>query len=390
MAIKSYIDKDGKKKWKINVYLGIDPLTGKKKYTNRIGFKTEKQAKLKEAQLITGIEKIEKKQPTFTEIYEMWFDTYQDEVKDSTLAATKDIFRLHILPNFGDYLIDKIQYSHIQKWVKEKAKTHVKYKEFHGYLESVIVYAKSKGFRSDNPCEGISFPTKIAKKGKKIEVIWDRNQLSYFLNYVEENRPLRDFAMFRLLAYSGMRRGEMLALEWNDLSFLDGILTINKSRKVVSNPRHIEGSKEPRKIETTGDTKTGDDRTIKLDKKTIDILYKWRVEQTKLVGSQKLMFTNTNGKCMLLNHPLKILNSILDKIDLIDGVNLTRIDVHRFRHIHTTMLILSNKSKNSLGAIMNRLGHADITTTLNIYNHIMKEEKVDVLESFIEYIDEAV
>lgn len=368
MAIKSYIDKDGKKKYKFNAYLGIDPLTGKEKRTNRKGFKSEAEAKRVLARLMAGVEDVKKSVPSFEDVYMDWLEIYEDTVKASTFVRTSDAFRVHILPNFGKYLIDKITVKHCQDWVNLKAKEIVKYKEYSRYLKKVFAFAISRGYRKDNPCDNLIYPKMIAKKSKEIDVIWTKEELNSFLDIVEKEKTIKWYAFFRLLAFSGMRRGEILALEWKDIDFTSKTLAISKSRK-----RTNLG-------EVTGDTKTGITRSITLDSETLKILLSWKKEQLKFLGRQKIIFTNSTGGYMLLNHPLKTLNAVIEKH------KLRPIDIHRFRHIHTTMLILSNKSENSLGAIMERLGHTDIKTTMNIYNHIMKEEKEEVLNNYIEYL----
>lgn len=368
MSIKSYIDKDGKTKYKFNAYLGIDPLTGKEKRTNRKGFKSQAEAKRALARLMAGAEVVKVKYPTFKEVYLDWLEIYKDTVKASTYARTEDAFRIHILPYFSNYLVDKVTVKHCQDWVNIKAKEIVKYKEYSRYLKKVFDFAISRGYRKDNPCNNLIYPKMIAKKSKEIDVIWTKEELNEFLNFVENEKSLEWFAFFRLLAYTGMRRGEILALEWSDLNFTSKSLTISKSRK-----RTKDG-------EVTGDTKTGQPRTINIDDETLKILLDWKKLQFNIQGRQEIMFTNTTGGYMLLNHPLKTLNSVIKKH------NLKPIDIHRFRHIHATMLILSNKNENSLGAIMERLGHTDIRTTMNIYNHIVEEEKEEVLNNYLEYL----
>ena len=370
MAIKSYIDSDGKKKYKFNAYLGIDPLTGKEKRTNRKGFKSEAEAKRVLARIMAGTEILNTKEPSFKEVYKDWIEIYKNTVKESTLKRTEDIFKVHILPNFGEFLIDKITVKHCQDWVNYKAKEIVKYKEYTSYLKKIFSFSISRNYRNDNPCDNLIFPKMIAKRSKVIDVIWTKEELNSFLDIVEKEKNIKWFAFFRLLAYTGMRRGEILALNWSDLDFKGKCLTISKSRKRTANG------------EVTGDTKTGFTRVISIDNETLRILNNWRIYQLKLEGRQPIMFTNTKCDYMLLNHPLKVLQSIINKHDL------RAIDIHRFRHIHTSMLILSNKNEGSLGAIMERLGHTDIKTTMNIYNHIVKEEKEEVLTNYLEYLNQ--
>lgn len=318
--------------------------------------------------------------PTINEIYEEWLPVYSTTVKQSTLHKTETLFRLHILPYFGDYIIDKMQTKHIDPWIAKYSKTHVNFKSYHNYLRDLINFAKPRYNLSDNPCDYTRFPTQGVKKVKKVEAIWVKNQLKEFLEYIKNNESKKWYAFFRLLAYSGMRRGEILALEWSDLDFKNKTLSISKSRKRVGTKNLKDYKGSAKSIEVTGNTKTGDDRVITLDVETMKILQEWKVEQSKFYGINKIMFTNSKNDYIIDSTPLKILNrSIKD-------LNLPKINIHRFRHIHTTMIILANKNRNSLPAIMDRLGHSDITTTINIYNHIMGEEKVDIVTNYIEYL----
>lgn len=369
MAIKSYIDKNGKKKYKFNLYMGIDPLTGKEKRTNRKGFNSEADAKRAIARLLSGTEKKNKKQPKFQEVYDDWIEIYKDTVKASTYQRTYDAFRLHILPCFGDFYIDKITVKHCQDWVNSKAQEIVKYKEYANYMKKVLNFSISRGYRSDNPCNYLIYPKMKAKKGKKIETIWTKEELNMFLEAVEREKSLEWFALFRLLAYTGMRRGEILALEWSDINFKGKAITISKSRK------------KTQAGEITGDTKTSNVRTISIDNETLRIMKEWKKLQNELIGKNKIVFTNSKCTYMTLSSPYKIL------MDLTEKYNLPVIDIHRFRHIHTSMLILSNSSEGALGAIMERLGHSDIKTTMNIYNHVLKEQKDEILNNFLEYIE---
>ena len=368
MNIKSYIDKDGKKKYKFNAYLGIDPLTGKEKRTNRRGFTSERQAKIEYAKLMSGLKEVKTRHHTIQSVYDEWIEIYRNTVKESTFKRTLDIFRLHILNEFGEVFVDKINVKMVQSWVNKKSKQITKYKEYCGYLKKLINYAISRNYAKENPCNYIIFPTKEVKKKKKIDYIWTVDELMQFLEYVKKERSLLWYAFFRLLAFSGMRRGEILALEWNDLDFTNNMLKISKSRKYTTNG------------EVTGSTKTNKSRDISIDKTTMSILHSWRKEQFRLIGRCELMFSKLDKSYIGLNYPIKVLDSITKKY------HMTKIDIHRFRHMHTTMLMQANQSEGSLPAIMDRLGHSDITTTLNIYNHVMEKDKVNILDNLIENI----
>lgn len=366
MNIKKYKDKNGQDRWKFRVYLGTDPKTGKRKSTNRQGFTSLTQAKIVYRDLVAnGLEKTPCK-IKFKDVVDEWLYNYKDSVKDSTYMRTEDAFRLHILPVLGDYYVRHINHQILQEWVKNKATEIVKYKEYANYISNVLDYAVSVDYCDKNYMKDIKFPKKIAKKTKTVDTIWNKEELKEFLDLVEVEKSYKWYAFFRLLAYTGMRRGEIIALEWSDLK--GNMLTISKSRK-----REKSG-------EVTGDTKTSTIRQILIDDATLKILHKWKKEQFRLYGRLDIMFNNKFGSYILLNHPIKVLHSVTDKH------NLRRIDIHRFRHIHTSMLIYANKNQNSLGAIMDRLGREDIRTTLNIYNHIIGDNKEEVLDEFIKYL----
>lgn len=382
MAIYKYIDeKTGKTRYWLKGYIGVDPLTGKEKRVNRKGFASKKQAELELAKLQLGLNKPKEKTPKFKELYDSWLIPYKSSVKPSTFTTIQDLFRLHILPDFGDIFVDKITSDMVQEWVNKKYELgYSKFREFHVYLNKIMEIATARRHISFNPCNATIFPKRKEQDFKEDIIIWTKDELKEFLGLVEATKSIKWYAFFRLLAYTGMRRGEILALEWKDISFKNKTLTINKSRKVANNPDFVSGGNEPRKIEITGSTKTGDKRTIEIDSETLNILQEWKKKQVEMFGIQKIIFTNSEGDYLRLNYPIKVLNSITKKY------HLREIDIHRFRHIHTTMLILANRNKNSLATIMQRLGHTDISTTLNIYNHIVKEEKEEILDNYINYI----
>ncbi|WP_305775072.1 Arm DNA-binding domain-containing protein [Lactiplantibacillus plantarum] len=111
-TIKKYQDKDGNTRYQFQVYLGVDPLTGKKKNTRRRGFKTKKEAQIVLSRLELDIYNhglpTKNDNTIFKDIYQLWFTQYKQTVKESTWVTTQRLFRLHILPIFSDYRIAKI------------------------------------------------------------------------------------------------------------------------------------------------------------------------------------------------------------------------------------------------------------------------------------------
>ncbi len=101
MKIESYKLKSGETRYKFNVYLGINPLTGKEMRTNRSGFKTKKQAEIEYIKLSTdGV--MNKDNATFEQVAKQWLELYQTTVKPATYIRVEGIFRNHLYPYIGN------------------------------------------------------------------------------------------------------------------------------------------------------------------------------------------------------------------------------------------------------------------------------------------------
>ena len=124
-TIKSYKLKSNATRYMFHLYIGVDPLTGKEQSTTRRGFKTQKEAKDEMAQLKGEIGSGSyKKQATETyqDVYDIYIEHYENTVQDSTFLKTVRIFKNHILPTMGQYMIDKIDVAicqkHVNQWPK--------------------------------------------------------------------------------------------------------------------------------------------------------------------------------------------------------------------------------------------------------------------------------
>ena len=121
-SIKSYTKKNGEKCFMFKVYAGVDPLTGKERYTTRRGFKSPSEAKVELSRLKIRINDgtyINKRVETFQDVYDLWVVQYERTVEESTFTKTIGIFRNHILPEIGIYKIDKIKFDICQKAVNK-------------------------------------------------------------------------------------------------------------------------------------------------------------------------------------------------------------------------------------------------------------------------------
>ena len=222
--IKEYIKKDGSKAYMFQAYLGVDPVTGKPRKTTRSGFATKKEAQLTLSRVKfeveeDGFQKVN--HDTFEEIYLLWFDSaYKNTVKESTYVKTKETFRLHILPAFGSMKLNKISVTYCQTTVNNWCDSLAKYRVMKNYVTKVLDYSITLGLLKDNPMRKIIMPRrKEIVDGEKFENYYNKEELQHFLDCIKSDGFARWNALFRLLAFTGFRKGEALALQWKDIDF---------------------------------------------------------------------------------------------------------------------------------------------------------------------------
>lgn len=381
--IKQYQKKNGEKAWYFKTYLGIDPITGKKRYTTKRGFRTQKEAKIALARLEMDIEKnglslLDKKIETFSEIYHLWYEQYKNTVKQSTLFVQKNAITKHILPRFGSLPLDKITVSYCQKQVNDWFSYYQKYSNLIGLTSRIIDYGIQLGQITTNPMKQVIRP----RKSRQIDQMeyqapfYNKEQLEEFLTLLEEQENLQIFTMFRVLAFTGLRKGELQGLRWKDIDFIKNILTVNQTLA-----KDLAG----KEIFQTPKTKHSK-RTISLDKKTLAILKTWKKEQQRrylklginTLKNEQLLFTNIDNEPLYLDYLNNFLKTFLR------NNNLQKITIHGFRHTHCSLLF---EAGVSIKEVQERLGHTDIKTTMDIYAHVTEKAKEQTAEKYAAYLN---
>lgn len=381
--IKSYKLKNGETRYEFPAYLGIDPLTGKQKRTMKRGFKTRKEAELALARLkldvANGTYKKERAE-TYQEVYDLWVVQYENTVEESTFVKTTGIFKNHILPVMGNYKIEKLTVDICQRHINEWAGKLKKFRIVKSYAAKVLDFAMKRGFIQTNPFALVEMPTNLTKKTSvtnddEDENFYTREQLIQFLTCLEQESNYKAYALFRLLAFSGMRKGEALALTWNDLNFTTSELRINKALSRGKNNQLYVKS-----------TKTGVARTIKMDDKTMAILKEWKKKQKQdylILGfntmqPKQLVFSNEQNEYLQPTKTRKWILHVQKKY------NLGTITTHGLRHTHCSLLF---EAGASIKEVQDRLGHSDVQTTMNIYAHVTKKAKEEAIQKFASYIE---
>ena len=378
--IKQYQKKNGEKAWYFKTYLGKDPLTGKKKYTTKRGFKTQKEAKIALATLELNVQKSgvpTSSNSTFQEAADLWLANYKKTVTASTYSRTDIIFNKHVLPKIGNIKLSKITTAYCQKVINDwhDKGSSKQYPLFVNYMNKVFKYAINIGLTTDNPVANVIVPIAKEKKKDKIK-LYTKEQLKTFLSEVQNEKSpylkTRDYTLFRLLAFSGCRIGEILALTWKDINFTTNELSINKT---IAKGEGYYVSQTPK-------TKSSN-RKIILDEKTISQLKRWKLEQVKFLfklGHSKPAFIFTNEQ-----NKFTINQAVADRYALYrERAELPYIGLHGFRHTHASMLYNAGADHKE---VQERLGHANIKTTMDTYTHLTDDKKEETTQKLVKYIN---
>lgn len=274
------------------------------------------------------------------------------------------------MPELANRDISEITLSDLQDLIDDWAEKTRSYKAIKIYMAKVFAYAVSMELIKKNPCDHLVLPRQTFHYNEGDEsktAFWSKDDLKSFLKLSEEKMHPMWYSFFRLICFSGIRKCEALALHWSDIDFLNQQIDINKTLYLGEN--NIIKVDVPK----TKNSK----RIIDIDAKTLHFLLTWK----QMKGNDvPYVFSNSNHEYLPLSYPLRVLNSFNQKHEL------KRITIHGLRHTHCTILF---EAGASMKEVQHRLGHSDIKTTLNIYTHVSKRKKSELINLYTEYLNEA-
>ena len=372
--IKKYLTKDGETRYMLQAYLGVDPFTGKQRRTTRRGFKTQKEAKKAERELLLSVEENgftdHSSKPTFKEVADLWLESYETTVKPTTYQNTKNYLNAIIEYHFKDIRIESVSVAMMQKIVIDLSKKYVAYLSQLSIINRVFKYAVHLDIIQTNPVDRIIRPKQ--QKPRKEKIALTKKELKQFLTLAKKDaRPVL-YTAWHTLAYTGLRRGELLGLEWSDIDFENKTISVNKTLVTVNGSLYTQSPKTKRST-----------RTISLDDATIQVLKNWKLEQKKQffkngVKSKDIVITNIKGSYLDFAYFRDELKKFLSTH------NLKRFSVHSLRHTHASLLFEAGIEPKT---ISDRLGHSNIQTTLNMYTHLNDKQRSDVADRLLKFLE---
>lgn len=237
--------------------------------------------------------------------------------------------------------------------------------EHHRLISTILDQAEKEMLIPYNPAKKVRPP----KVEYKEAVCYRQEEMDAIITALDEHAPLKWRTLVYLLIDTGCRRGEGCGLKWEDVDHHAGIITIRRSLNYGGSKRGIyEGS-----------TKTGSIRSIKLSPEVLDLLEQHRKEQFKLRFANGdrwqntgYVFTRDNGQCI---NPDTITSWLHD---FAKRYNLPPLHPHAFRHTAASSMIAAGVD---IVTTSRTLGHANPTTTANIYAHQIQEANAKAEEA---------
>ena len=299
------------------------------------------------------------------------------------------MIQLYALPELDGMLLNRIMPSNIDDTIKRmtvegKAKKTIR--NYFNALHQCFEYAVRNNLISNNPCNRVSALPQV-KRNHDLHT-FSEEQVHRFLNEAlevdiprsDEWKKLMDKLYFHLALYGGFRKGELLALTWNDIDPDDNSITIAKA--VGYNDVDKEFIKDPK-------TDSGK-RKIKLPSVCFSLLREWKSESIQIClkagkewqgyrGSsfdKNYIFIRPDGRRMSNKEPLKHFRMILDEYNKSVPANmqLPAIRLHDLRHTCASHLVAAG---TDIETVARRLGHSNPSFTLDVYAHALEEKDKD-------------
>jgi integrase len=315
-------------------------------------------------------------------------------LKPQTRASYRKNWRLHVAayPIAGVPLAQltgtklTAHYRVLEKWGRKdhrageglSART-VRY--IHATIHGVLGQAVRDGLLLRNPADVATPPTAREAKAPEMHP-WTGAQLAAFLDWAAEHS--QHYALWYLLAYTGMRRGEALSLRWRDVDFERATVAVRRSAGMVR--EFGEGAEM-----VEDDTKSSKPRVVDLDSDTVAAGKAWKRQRGEmhlsLARPDSLVYGTVEGEHRNGEHVWRQFTRDLARCRKALGADAVPvIRVHDLRHTHATLLLLAGVPVH---VVSQRLGHASPVVTMTVYAHVLPGNQRDAADTFARLIREA-
>lgn len=353
-------------KFKVDVSLGEDPVTGRRRRKIKV-FNTRKEAEKYEDELhhIYNTKQIfGERNLSFSLVRDLYLEDCKIHSKQSTFSMIRYVVGKHITPYWENSFLRGITTRDVRKFQEKLIASQMANKSINNImiiLKCIFRKAVEENAMSFNPSDNVKNLRKTTKQMK----FWTPDEFKQFLSLIEEEDFL--FRAFYSTAYlTGMRCGEMLALNWTDIDpyrreiNVYKSLSYNRSELVIAEPKTRSSI-----------------RRISVNSKLLLLLDEWKEKQKYLFDRLRMTHTDQTHIFQYKDVP-PTKDRFSRKIKLIcKDSDLDPIRLHDLRHSHVALLI---HQKEDYATIKERLGHASIKTTIDVYGHLYPNKQQETAD----------
>ena len=305
------------------------------------------------------------KTKSIREISLAWKRDKQRYVKQSTYAAYVLVLENHILSSFGD--CDSLSEKLVQEFVLQKLNAGLSIKTVKDILivlKMVMKFGVKNGWMNYYEWD-IKYPTTVINKEMEVLTVTHHKKI---LEFIKQNFTFRNLGIYISLT-TGLRIGEVCGLKWSDINTDSGIITVNRTIERIS---VVEGEHRHTELVINSPKTKNSCREIPMNKELLAMVKPLK----KVVNINFYVLTNEEKP----TEPRTYRNYYHR---LMKHLNIPRLKYHGLRHSFATRCIESNCDYKTVSVL---LGHANITTTLNLYVHPNMEQKKRCITQMLKYL----
>lgn len=367
--MRGHIKQRAKGSWSISIYLGKDSKTNKKKYKwytvkgNKKDAETFLTEKLRE--LDTGIF-IDNKDINVRQYFNFWYEQHcLSRLSPTTYESYRRNLDNYILEELGHIKLEELKPMHLQTFYNKCSKKGLSNKTilyFHRIIHCALKQAMKWQFIIRNVADCVDTP----KPEKYKPLVLTSKETIALINVISNT----DIYIPVIIAiYTGMRRGEILGLTWNNIDLEQGTLKVVQALYPTKNGLIFSKPKTENSI-----------RKISMPLTLVNILKDYKIKQETVKNSLGNNYNDLDLVCSLDNgNPINPTTLNHKFRSLLKETNLPLIRFHDLRHTHASLLLKEHVEPK---VISERLGHSNINITLDIYSHIYEETNMEVANTF--------
>jgi len=311
----------------------------------------------------------------FGEWLDEWLEVYRDHLKPTTKESYKQLIETHVKPKLGYILLGQLETTPLQRFFNEKKKDGLSprtVKYIHSVISGALKEAENLGYIPSNPAKAVKLP----KQEQKPIRYFDSEQVGKFLQLAKHDHY---YPAYLLELWTGLRRGELLALRWGDIDLKEGAVKVSRGMVrttadglIFQEPKTLFGKRE-----------------IGIPPVVCEVLRFHQEKQKREKGeageawTKELKFTGDEPE----NNDLVFTNKIGQPLDprafsshfknLIKGTELEGVTFHGLRHSFAILCLQEGVDPRTT---QENLGHHDPGFTLKVYSQATKKMKRDAVD----------